>query len=60
MGGDHTWDNVQCACRDCNIKKGNKLGDGASNHANPATSRTAPVVPATDREMKFLTVGDFR
>lgn len=23
-GGAHTWDNVQCACRACNIKKGDK------------------------------------
>jgi 5-methylcytosine-specific restriction endonuclease McrA len=23
-GGGHTWDNVQCACRSCNIKKGSK------------------------------------
>lgn len=23
-GGGHTWDNVQCACRSCNSKKGNR------------------------------------
>lgn len=23
-GGAHTWDNVQCACRDCNQRKGDK------------------------------------
>lgn len=22
MGGGHTWDNVQCACRECNARKG--------------------------------------
>jgi len=26
-GGTHTWDNVQCACRACNISK----GSGAMN-----------------------------
>lgn len=24
-GGGHTWDNVQCACRSCNIKKATKI-----------------------------------
>jgi hypothetical protein len=25
MGGGHTWDNVQCACRACNSKKGGTI-----------------------------------
>lgn len=28
MGGPHTWDNVQCACRACNIAKGGKQIQG--------------------------------
>ena len=27
-GGPHTWENVQCACRRCNIAKGNKSSAG--------------------------------
>lgn len=27
-GGSHTWDNVQCACRACNIDKGSKTTKG--------------------------------
>lgn len=30
-GGPHTWDNVQCCCRSCNIKKGNRSIVGQMN-----------------------------
>jgi 5-methylcytosine-specific restriction endonuclease McrA len=27
-GGTHTWENLQCSCRDCNGRKGNKTNAG--------------------------------
>lgn len=31
LGGSHTWDNVQCSCRACNIQKGSKRAYGQIN-----------------------------
>lgn len=28
-GGKNTWENLVCACRDCNLKKGNRTPDEA-------------------------------
>lgn len=28
MGGDHTWGNVQCSCRACNLRKGATKAEG--------------------------------
>ena len=35
-GGGHTWDNVQCACRECNGNKGNTKPIGQMNLFNNA------------------------
>lgn len=35
-GGGHTWDNVQCACRRCNLRKGGKRSEGQMTLFNSA------------------------
>jgi hypothetical protein len=42
-GGKNTWENLVCACRDCNLKKGNRTPDEADmplkrKPADPARS----------------------
>ena len=39
-GGSHTWDNVQCACRACNMKKGSRMVLGQLRLFNQPISLT--------------------
>jgi 5-methylcytosine-specific restriction endonuclease McrA len=55
QGGVTSWDNVVCACLDCNVRKGGRTPDQAGMHliSVPVRPQTSPIITQRLKDVRY-------